>query len=95
MQHKECPHCKQDLIIEPGFDFGAYYISYALNVIYFGLATIIGFFILDSRDIKDFVAFDVSIVIVALPYTLRISRVLNFYLLSGIKFKDSRFNGTN
>lgn len=29
---KACPVCQQDFVIEPGFFFGATYISYALNV---------------------------------------------------------------
>ena len=27
--NKECPVCKQDFVIEPGFYFGATYVSYA------------------------------------------------------------------
>jgi len=29
--HKSCPSCQQDFVIEPGFYFGATYVSYALN----------------------------------------------------------------
>ncbi len=29
---EQCPRCGQDFVIEPGFFFGATYISYALNV---------------------------------------------------------------
>ncbi len=28
----QCPDCGQDFVIEPGFYFGATYVSYALNV---------------------------------------------------------------
>jgi predicted RNA-binding Zn-ribbon protein involved in translation (DUF1610 family) len=30
--HTECPSCKLDLVREPGFYFGAAYVSYALTV---------------------------------------------------------------
>lgn len=29
--HKKCPDCQQDFVIEPGFYFGATYVSYGLN----------------------------------------------------------------
>lgn len=32
--HKSCPACQQDFVIEPGFYFGATYVSYGLNFMY-------------------------------------------------------------
>ena len=87
-QHNKCPNCDQDFEIEPGFEFGAYYISYAINVIYFGLATLFAFLFLNPDDIYSYVYFDVAIVIIALPFTIRFSRVLNLHLIGGIKYND-------
>lgn len=30
--HKNCPHCGQDFGVEPGFYFGAAYVSYGFNI---------------------------------------------------------------
>lgn len=32
--HKTCPECQQDFVIEPGFYFGASYVSYGINFMY-------------------------------------------------------------
>ena len=57
---KECPNCKQDFEIEPGFYYGAMYVSYALTIAvtvavfvvmsFFDVFSIEGFLIADSQN---------------------------------------------
>ncbi len=47
--HPKCPNCGQDFVIEPGFYFGAAYVSYGLGIAFFGAGFILNwlFFHLD------------------------------------------------
>ena len=88
--NKQCPECKQDFLIEPGFEFGAMYISYALNVAYFIATTIIAYLFFQPEDVYGYAMIDITIVLILLPFTLRISKVLNLYLMGGIKYHNNQ-----
>lgn len=78
--HKECPCCGQDLEQEPGYYFGAMYISFAFNVAIF----IIAFFILNRivEEVTTLMMVGVVAVTVIglLPVIFRLSRVLWIYI---------------
>lgn len=71
--HPQCPHCGQDFKIEPGFYFGAAYISYALNVAVFVITFVITYFIL-GYGMPVFIAALVSVMVLLIPFFYRLSR---------------------
>lgn len=89
--HKECPRCGLDYEPEPGFYYSAMYISYGINVaivltLGFGIAMITG-----TRNIWAYVLPIWAAILLSVPLTLRYSRMLTLYLVSGAKFNPSLF----
>ncbi len=89
--HKNCPSCGQNFEIEPGFYFGAMYISYAINT---GLTLVIGltFFNLGIKDFWIYMATIIGVVVVLIPPIFRFSRVLFLYWLGGVKYDKNRIS---
>lgn len=84
--HEFCPTCGLRFEIEPGFFWGAMYVSYALTT---GIMLVTcGILLLGFND-PDFWVYVVSItgiVLVTLPWIFRYSRVLMLYLFSPVRF---------
>jgi hypothetical protein len=85
VMHEKCPHCKLKFEKEPGFFYGAMYVSYAINIAFFVIA-IVGFFtLLDDFEISTFFLVYVGFMILIFPLTFRISR--SVWLHAFIPFK--------
>jgi uncharacterized protein (DUF983 family) len=84
--HETCPVCELRFEIEPGFFWGAMYVSYALTT---GLMLItLGTLWLGFND-PEFWVYVVSIICVVfltLPWVFRYSRMLMIYLFSPLRF---------
>ncbi len=85
--NKTCPVCKVNFEVEPGFFYGAMYMSYgfSLMIMIFG-----GILIYTLFNDPPAIIYVVPITLVSLlfaPWNFRISRVLYLHLVSGIKFK--------
>ncbi len=64
-----CPVCKQDFKIEPGFYYGAMYVSYGLTI-----AVNVAVFI--AMSVEWYLIADVITLILTLPYLFKVSRAL-------------------
>jgi len=76
---KECPVCKQDFVIEPGFYFGATYISYALNVAWLIPTFLFIRFVL-GEPFRTFVITMFILLPVLVPILFRLSRAIWIHL---------------
>lgn len=86
--NKNCPHCHLNIEREPGFLYGAMYVSYALNValmVTFGIGTYILF-----KDIPFgyLLAAIFGPVILFFPLTYRYSRILYMYSFGGFSYNE-------
>ncbi len=68
-----CQVCQQDFVIEPGFFFGASYVSYALNVAWLVPTFLIVRFVLGFSYSVFLVVMGVMLV-VGIPFLFRLSR---------------------
>lgn len=87
--HEHCPHCGLRYMIEPGFFYGAMYISYAFSV---AIVLSIGFatYILGNDPPLWVYLVGVTIgLLLALPFSFRYSRVLMLHLFSGVKYNPN------
>lgn len=79
---KECPVCKQDFQVEPGFYYGAMYASYgftvAITITVYVAMQIFGFYSLFS-----FLVADTIVLLATLPYIIKVSR--SFWLVLVVK----------
>ncbi len=86
--NKVCPICKVNFEVEPGFFYGAMYMSYFITVF---IVAIGGFSIYNFFNDPPVIFYIIPITLVSLlftPFNFRISRVLYLHLVSGIKFKN-------
>lgn len=70
----QCPHCKLKFEKEPGFFYGAMYVSYAINIAFFVVALVAGFTLFDEFKIGVFFVSYVGFMLLIFPLTFRISR---------------------
>ncbi len=87
-----CPVCNLKYEIEPGFFWGAMYVSYAIScaiLLTLGGATLI---ILNDPDFWVYIAIIIPVFILASPLTYRYSRILMLYWFSPVRFEEQYAN---
>lgn len=73
--NKRCPVCNEDFIREPGYYFGATYVSYALTVA-FGIALYVALYLLLDIDSTAYLITFASLLILLLPVFYRLARII-------------------
>lgn len=91
--HRHCPHCNMDLEPEPGFYWGAMYITYGFNTGLAIVVSIILYFFFDNPDMWTYVGVIGTLSILLTPAFFRYSRVLFLYMLGGKRFEPSLYKG--
>ncbi len=82
--HHACPECKHDFMPEPGFYFGAMYISYGINValmVFFGVVCEVLF---SPENVLITLASVFIPTIILVPWNFRISRAIMLYVFGGV-----------
>ena len=84
--HKSCAVCGQSYVIEPGFYFGAAYVSYAINIVLLILAFVLMFFVFHIDVPYLYVGLAVMVMATS-PIIFRISRAawINIF----VKYRES------
>jgi uncharacterized protein (DUF983 family) len=85
--HDSCPVCNLTFEVEPGFFWGAMYVSYAITT---GMMLVVGalVYILSGHN-AGFWGYIIPIFLAmffSIPFTYRYARVLMLYMFSPIKF---------
>lgn len=83
--HKHCPCCELRFEVEPGFFFGAMYISYAFSV---ALVVTIGMVLywLGDPEVWTYILLVSAGLLLFYPAMFRYSRILFLHLFGGINF---------
>lgn len=83
--HNQCPYCEVTFEPEPGFYFGAMFVSYALSVVLFA---VIGISLYVLGNPADWVYLSAIILgaVLFTPFSFRYSRILFLYSFGGIHF---------
>lgn len=74
--HPNCPKCGQRLSLEPGFYFGAAYVSYGLNVALFVAVIIAVKVLLKEPGLSTYISAIIISTIILAPIMYRLSRVI-------------------
>lgn len=88
--NKRCPHCNLLYEVEPGFFYGAMYVSYAFAV---AQVIVVGFlinYLLDEPSANTILFYVLLFAVFTAPLVFRYSRVIYLYLFSGVNF-DERY----
>ena len=88
--HTNCGHCGLRYEREPGFFFGAMYISYALSVgILLTTGTLV-YFIGSNPSSSTYIIWVIGISLLLYPINYRLSRILFLHLFAGMKFDPDK-----
>ena len=85
--YEKCPTCGLRFEVEPGFWFGAMFISYANTV---GLLVVLGvgiFYIFNDPPILYYIIPVTIMSLITVPFNFRISRIIYIYLFGFVKYK--------
>jgi uncharacterized protein (DUF983 family) len=69
----QCPKCGQDFQMEPGFYFGAMYVSYALTIA-INVAIFVALLVFKVYSLTNFFIVAGIVLLITLPYIFKISR---------------------
>ena len=85
--HDKCPHCGYTYEREPGYFYGAMYVSYAMVVAVLAVTGFIMFNFLGDPDLIWYVVIIPSLVIVLMPLIFRYSRIIFLHVFGGVKYQ--------
>jgi uncharacterized protein (DUF983 family) len=89
-----CPVCSQRYEPEPGFYWGAMYITFAFST---GIMLVVGFlvyYLLHDPDTWVYVTAVAFFAVILTPLSLRYSRTLMLYLFGGVRYQPDRANSS-
>lgn len=87
--YKHCPHCHLAYEREPGFFFGAMYISYALTTgIFLGSAFLL-YYVFNDPPVGVYIVTVVTAVLLLTPVVFRYSRTLYLHAFGGVKYDEA------
>lgn len=84
--HRNCPNCGSTFEPEPGFYFGAMFVSYALSVVLFIAIWLIVYIFWDPSDIVYVIIIGLGAMLFT-PVSFRVSRVLFLYWFGGLSYQ--------
>jgi hypothetical protein len=90
MMHSACSHCKQSFEPEPGFYFGAMFVSYGINTALFITSWVALLFIYPNYSLGLLLGILVAVVLLSLPFSFRLSR--SIWLALFVRFDPSTRN---
>jgi uncharacterized protein (DUF983 family) len=91
--YKTCPHCGLMYEQEPGFFFGAMYISYAFTVAILLTTSFVLYFGFNDPPTLVYMITVPLVTLLFVPLSFRYSRVLYLYAFGGIRYDRSYARG--
>jgi hypothetical protein len=84
--HQHCPLCGASFEPEPGFYFGAMFVSYAMSVTIFAVVGVFLYVFFRPSDEVYLICIGIA-ALISTPYSFRYSRVLFLYWFGGYHFQ--------
>jgi len=84
--NQECSECGASFEPEPGFYFGAMFVSYALNVVLFVVVGLSLYFLLHPSDVVYVVIIGLAAILFT-PFFFRLSRILFLHWFGGYRYR--------
>ena len=88
---ERCPVCEVQYEPEPGFYWGAMFVSYAFSVACFAVGGVATYYLFNDPAVWVYVLMVTGFVLVTAPLTLRYSRAIMLYLFGFIHY-DPKYN---
>lgn len=90
--HTHCDHCKLRYEREPGFFYGAMYVSYALSVAIFIVSVFVLYHGFNDPALSTYIITVSVAALVLYPVNFRYSRILFLHVFGGIKYDPGKSN---
>ena len=84
--YDDCPHCGASFSPEPGFYFGAMFVSYALTVALFIFVGLTLYLLFNPSDTVYVIVITLATILFT-PFSFRYSRVLYLYWFGGYRYR--------
>ena len=92
IMNKSCDVCGLEFEIEPGFFWGAMYVSYAISVATAITSAVALYVLFNDPEAWVYITTIITLIVLMSPLSDRYSRVLMIYFFSPIKFDRSKAN---
>lgn len=89
--HDNCPVCNLRFEVEPGFWYGAMFISYAINVALLAVLGVVVFVLFNDPPILYYIIPITVLSLAAVPFNFRASRSLFIHLFGFVKYKPNKY----
>lgn len=87
-----CPKCELQFEQEPGFFYGAMYVSYALSVGIFLATVFVLYVFFNDPGLEVYVTSVALMALILYPLIFRYSRIIFIYLFGGIRYDPGRIS---
>ncbi|WP_400193988.1 DUF983 domain-containing protein [Hymenobacter sp. B81] len=87
---KHCPVCEQAYEPEPGFYWGAMFVSYGFTVAIFAISGVLLYYLAGDPPLWAYVVTVGLAALITTPLVLRYSRALMLYLFGGVRYEPNR-----
>lgn len=84
--NQHCPVCNTEFEPEPGFFYGAMYVSYSINVATFTAVSLFIYVLFNPESPFWYIGGVVGVTVLGLPFIWRISRMLWMYWFGAFRF---------
>jgi uncharacterized protein (DUF983 family) len=88
--HTHCPHCNLKFEVEPGFFYGAMFVSYAIAVATIGVCFTIVYLLFGNPETWVYMTVICAIIVLMMPLNFRYSRTLMLHLFGGVDFVGTK-----
>lgn len=85
--NKVCPVCDVNFEVEPGFFYGAMYMSYGFTVVIMAVGGVLIYNLFNDPPVLYYIIPITLVSLLFTPLNFRVSRILYLHSMSGIKFK--------
>ncbi|KAA9338737.1 DUF983 domain-containing protein [Hymenobacter busanensis] len=90
---ENCPVCGQAYEPEPGFYWGAMFISYGFAVAVFLVTSVLLYFLAGDPPLWVYIVTVAGVSLLTTPLVFRYSRALMLYLFGGVHYEPNRATG--
>lgn len=88
--YADCQECGLHYEIEPGFFWGAMYVSYAFSVAISVIVGVADFILLNDPDLMVYIFTIIPASIILSPWSMRYSRTIMLYAFGGVDYRGDK-----
>jgi uncharacterized protein (DUF983 family) len=87
--HDNCPTCNLKFEVEPGFWYGAMFVSYGFSIAILGILGVILYWFFNDPPIMGYIIPITVVSLLSVPFNFRMSRSLFLHLFGFVKYRPN------